>query len=107
MILACSTMMVSCDSWLEVKPYDKISEGELQKSEEGYQKMLNGIYIDLNSDALYGQSLSVEMIEVMGGAYAIGTDNSVWATTKTSPTTSMAQNTGATAWTRPGTRLMR
>lgn len=82
MILACSTMMVSCDSWLEVKPYDKISEGELQKSEEGYQKMLNGIYIDLNSDALYGQSLSVEMIEVMGGAYAIGTDNSVWGNYK-------------------------
>lgn len=82
MILACSTMMVSCDSWLEVKPYDKISEGELQKSEEGYQKMLNGIYIDLNSDALYGQSLSVEMIEVMGGAYAIGTDNSVWSNYK-------------------------
>lgn len=82
MILACSTMMVSCDSWLEVKPYDKISEGELQKSEEGYQKMLNGIYIDLNSNALYGQSLSVEMIEVMGGAYAIGTDNSVWGNYK-------------------------
>lgn len=82
MILACSTMMVSCDSWLDVKPYDKISEGELQKSEEGYQKMLNGIYIDLNSDALYGQSLSVEMIEVMGGAYAIGTDNSVWGNYK-------------------------
>lgn len=82
MILACSTMMVSCNSWLEVKPYDKISEGELQKSEEGYQKMLNGIYIDLNSDALYGQSLSVEMIEVMGGAYAIGTDNSVWGNYK-------------------------
>ena len=82
MILACSTMMVSCDSWLEVKPYDKISEGELQKSEEGYQKMLNGIYIDLNSDALYGQLLSVEMIEVMGGAYAIGTDNSVWGNYK-------------------------
>lgn len=82
MILACSTMMVSCDSWLEVKPYDKISEGELQKSEEGYQKMLNGIYIDLKSDALYGQSLSVEMIEVMGGAYAIGTDNSVWGNYK-------------------------
>lgn len=82
MILACSTMMVSCDSWLEVKPYDKISEGELQKSEEGYQKMLNGIYIDLNSDALYGQSLSVEMIEVMGGTYAIGTDNSVWGNYK-------------------------
>ena len=78
MIIACTTLFASCDSWLEVKPYDQIAEGELQKSEEGYQKMLNGIYIDLNSDALYGQTLSVEMIEVMGGAYTIGSDNSVW-----------------------------
>lgn len=82
MIIACTTLFASCDSWLEVKPYDQIAEGELQKSEEGYQKMLNGIYIDLNSDALYGQTLSVEMIEVMGGAYSIGTDNSVWGNYK-------------------------
>lgn len=82
MIIACTTLFASCDSWLEVKPYDQIAEGELQKSEKGYQKMLNGIYIDLNSDALYGQTLSVEMIEVMGGAYTIGTDNSVWGNYK-------------------------
>lgn len=82
MIIASTTLFASCDSWLEVKPYDQIAEGELQKSEEGYQKMLNGIYIDLNSDALYGQTLSVEMIEVMGGAYTIGTDNSVWGNYK-------------------------
>lgn len=82
MIIACTTLFASCDSWLEVKPYDQIAEGELQKSEEGYQKMLNGIYIDLNSDALYGQTLSVEMIEVMGGAFTIGTDNSVWGNYK-------------------------
>lgn len=82
MIIACTTLFASCDSWLEVKPYDQIAEGELQKSEEGYQKMLNGIYIDLNSDALYGQTLSVEMIEVMGGAYSIGSDNSVWGNYK-------------------------
>lgn len=82
MILACCTLLTSCDDWLEVKPYDKISEGELLKSEEGYQKMLNGIYIDLNSEALYGKTLTVEMIEVMGGAYTIGTDNSVWGNYK-------------------------
>ena len=76
--LALCALLASCNNWLEVKPYDKISEDELLKTEEGYQKMLNGIYIDLNSDALYGKTLTVEMIEVMGGAYAIGTDNSVW-----------------------------
>lgn len=77
-VLALCAMLTSCDNWLEVKPYDKISENELLKTEEGYEKMLNGIYIDLNSDALYGKSLTVEMIEVMGGAYTIGSDNSVW-----------------------------
>ncbi len=77
-VLALCAMLTSCDNWLEVKPYDKISEDELLKTEEGYEKMLNGIYIDLNSDALYGKSLTVEMIEVMGGAYTIGSDNSVW-----------------------------
>ena len=80
--LVLCTLLSSCDNWLEVKPYDKISEDELLQSEEGYQKMLNGIYIDLNSDALYGKTLSVEMIEVMGGAYAIGSDNSVWGNYK-------------------------
>ncbi len=75
-------LLASCSGWLEVKPYDKISEDELLRSEEGYQKMLNGIYIDLNADALYGKSLSVEMIEVMGGAYTIGSDNSVWGNYK-------------------------
>ena len=72
------TVLSSCDAWLDVKPYDKISQDELLSTEAGYIKLLNGIYIELNSDMLYGGALSVEMIEIMGGAYVIGTDNSVW-----------------------------
>ena len=72
------TTLSSCDKWLDVKPYDKISQDELLSSEQGYMKLLNGIYIELNSSMLYGGALSVEMIEIMGGAYVIGTDNSVW-----------------------------
>ena len=68
----------SCDAWLNVKPYDKISQDELLSTEAGYIKLLNGIYVELNRDMLYGGALSVEMIEIMGGAYVIGTDNSVW-----------------------------
>lgn len=78
-IIAVSLLMVtSCDSWLDVKPYDKMSEDELLSTEDGFIKLLNGIYIELNSDMLYGGALSVEMIEMMGGAYVIGTDDSVW-----------------------------
>lgn len=76
------SLFSSCDRWLDVKPYDKISEGELFLTEDGFMKLLNGIYIELNSDMLYGSALSVEMIEIMGGAYVIGTDNSVWGNYK-------------------------
>ena len=74
MAIAC----VSCSKWLDVKPYDKISHDELYSTESGFIKHLNGIYVELNSDMLYGSTLSIEMVEVMGGAYVIGTDKSVW-----------------------------
>lgn len=68
----------SCNTWLDVKPYDKISQDELLTAEDGFIKLLNGIYIELNSDMLYGGALTVEMIEIMGGAYQMGSDDSVW-----------------------------
>lgn len=71
-------LTAGCTLWLDVKPYDKIAEDDLLSSEEGYMKLLNGVYVELNRDMLYGAALSIEMIEVMGGAYSIGTDNSVW-----------------------------
>lgn len=81
-ILAGMLFCLSCSGWLDVKPYDKISEGELFSTEEGFLKHLNGIYIELNHDMLYGSTLTVEMIEIMGGAYVTGTDNSVWGNYK-------------------------
>lgn len=78
-IAAASLLMVtSCGKWLDVKPYDKMAEGDIVSTEAGYMKLLNGIYIELNSEMLYGGALSVEMIEIMGGAYVTGTDKSVW-----------------------------
>ncbi|MCM1501350.1 MAG: RagB/SusD family nutrient uptake outer membrane protein [Bacteroidales bacterium] len=67
-----------CGRWLDIKPYDEMAEDDLLSTENGFIRLLNGIYIELNTDALYGSSLTVEMIEIMGGAYAIGTDNAVW-----------------------------
>lgn len=81
-IFASLLFCLSCSDWLGVKPYDKISEEELFSTEDGFLKHLNGIYIELNRDMLYGSALSVEMIEIMGGAYVIGTDNSVWGNYK-------------------------
>ena len=71
-------IMSGCGKWLDVQPYDKIAEDDLLSTEEGFMMLLNGIYIELNDDMLYGGALTVEMIEIMGGAYTLGTDDSVW-----------------------------
>lgn len=72
--LSLLVLLNGCSGWLDVEPYDQISEDALLNKEEGFQKLLNGIYIELNDDKLYGSTLSVEMIEIMGGAYVIGSD---------------------------------
>lgn len=75
---ACLFVMAGCSDWLEVKPYDTMSEDDLLSTEEGFKKLLNGVYVDLNRDELYGQTLTVEMVEIMGGSYQIGTDPLMW-----------------------------
>ena len=78
-LIAAVTFGSGCSQWLDVQPYDQISEEQLFSSEEGFQKLLNGIYIELCSTELYGASLGPEMIEVMGGAYEIGDDAVKWS----------------------------
>ena len=77
-ILAVAALACGCGKWLDIQPYDEIAEEDLLSTEEGFRMLLNGIYIELNDDMLYGGALSVEMIEIMGGAYEMGTDGSVW-----------------------------
>lgn len=74
-------LLSGCSKWLDVEPYDQIDENALLSSEKGFQKLLNGIYIELNDENLYGKALSVEMIEIMGGAYVIGND-AAWSNYK-------------------------
>ena len=71
-------LLPGCDKWLEVQPYDQMAEGDLLGKEEGFRKLLNGIYVDLNKDELYGQTLTVEMVEIMACSYLIGTDALTW-----------------------------
>ena len=70
--------LASCSNWLDVRPYDAISEQDLVSSADGFKQMLNGIYVELCSEELYGGALSVEMIEVMADSYEIGSDSNVW-----------------------------
>ena len=70
--------VAGCSNWLDVRPYDRISESDLFSTETGFQRLLNGVYIDLNSDALYGRTLTVEMVELLAYSYVFGDDPTYW-----------------------------
>lgn len=77
--MACAlTLCTACDNFLEVQPYDKMAQDDLYSTQAGFQKALNGVYVELNADALYGQTLTVEMVELMAGNYLVGSDPLIW-----------------------------
>ena len=55
----------SCESWLNVTPSDRLSEEMLFNDREGFVKALNGVYIELNTNELYGRNLTAGALDVM------------------------------------------
>lgn len=78
LVVLISVGLVSCSKYLDVQPYDSIGEDDLFSTESGFQKLLNGVYIDLNDDNLYGKALTVEMVEVMANDCEVGTNTDTW-----------------------------
>lgn len=64
-------MLASCESWLEVKPNDRISEDATFSTPRGFELALNGVYVDLNQTSLYGQALTWDFVEILAQRYAI------------------------------------
>lgn len=79
MLILAGFIFCSCESWLDVKPNDRISEDATFSTERGFEMALNGVYVELNEDALYGRDLSYELIEVLAQRYAIENNESLWA----------------------------
>lgn len=63
--------LASCADWLDVQPSDQVSEETAFGSIAGFKQTLNGVYVELNSDNLYGRALSCGMIEVLAQRYNI------------------------------------
>lgn len=62
-------LFCSCDKWLKVEPMDKMDEDKVFSSKEGFVKAINGIYLDMVSNKLYGMSCS--FLDVLAQRYFI------------------------------------
>lgn len=64
-------LSLSCSKWVDIKPNDRLGEDQLFANKEGYMKALNGIYVEMASENLYGETLTAGAIDVLGQYYYI------------------------------------
>lgn len=61
----------SCEGFLNVEPRDQISRNEVLSKQQTYYDALNGVYLILASDELFGHQLTYGMIEQMARNHSI------------------------------------
>jgi len=67
--ILCFATLNSCSKWIDIKPSDRLSEDVLFQDTPGYLKALNGVYIELTHDNLYGRFMTAGHIDAMGQYY--------------------------------------
>jgi starch-binding outer membrane protein, SusD/RagB family len=69
--LMLTLLLGSCKKWIDVKPGDRLAEDELFSTTQGYLNALNGVYVEMTNDAVYGGQMSVSVLDVMASYYYI------------------------------------
>ncbi|MFD2556782.1 RagB/SusD family nutrient uptake outer membrane protein [Sphingobacterium tabacisoli] len=77
-LLLCLTTLNSCSKWIDVKPSDRLSEDVLFQDASGYLKALNGVYVELANNNLYGRFMTTANIDAMGQYYYISSSTNVF-----------------------------
>ncbi|WP_316792028.1 RagB/SusD family nutrient uptake outer membrane protein [Pedobacter frigoris] len=54
----------SCKKWLDVKPEDKFIEESVFSSPQGFRDALNGLYLNIGNNQLYGESVNMKLLDV-------------------------------------------
>lgn len=70
------TLFSSCTSWLEIQPEDKLTEQQIYATREGIAEVLNGLYLKIGSNNLYGQNLTLDKLDLFAHRYHAYATNS-------------------------------
>lgn len=59
----------SCSKWLEVEPEDQFTEERVYSNRQGFIDGLNGIYLKMASNSLYGRNLTLTVLDMFAQRY--------------------------------------
>lgn len=74
-IVSLLLLMTSCNEWFDVTSSSEIRQKDHFKNVQGFQQSLNGCYIAMTDNSLYGQTLSWHALEVMAHQYESSTNS--------------------------------
>lgn len=72
-LLMTSLLATSCSDWLNVAPSNQVNGDKLFEVGDGYRNALNGVYLNLGTSSLYGQTLSWGFLDVIAQSYQTNT----------------------------------
>lgn len=72
-LLMTSMLATSCSDWLNVAPSNQVNGDKLFEIGDGYRNALNGVYLNLGTSSLYGQTLSWGFLDVIAQSYQANT----------------------------------
>lgn len=75
LIIGVLALNSSCNDWLDVNPRTEMKEKDMYQSEKGFKSVMNGIYIQLADEDLYGKNTSYYFPDLLAG-YWYETSNS-------------------------------
>jgi hypothetical protein len=98
-LLAGSLMATSCNKFLDVTPRDLILEDQVFSSEAGINNALNGVYLGMTTDGLYGGNLTLSAVEAMAQRYDLSRPEHAWRKTgQYNYSDAIAQNNFENTW---------
>lgn len=56
-------ILCSCSKWLDVNPQTQVKADVIFETQEGFKSALDGIYISMGTDALYGRELTFGLVD--------------------------------------------
>ena len=71
LLISCSQFFMSCENWFDVNPKCQVKNDILFENENGYKTALFGIYTTMATPALYGQELTMSLLDVLAQYYTI------------------------------------
>jgi len=69
--LTCFSLLTGCNKWLDVKAKTEVVETDMLSNEQGFMEALAGVYYTMAGNALYGEKLSMDLLDALALTYDI------------------------------------